>query len=1258
MRRLFASLRFARVALGCLAAAAAPCQSQSPPPTLRQATLWSVAPSGVPMTTNAERVFDVSAELRSSTVYDMSFDAQGIPWIGTEEGLYRYTGSQWRREALPEIVPQQTVRALLWARDGSLWGATRRGIFRRAPNGQTQFYDEQAGVVGGLAYSLIETRAIDGTWRIVAGLYDGPAYFDGTRFVLMKIPDAPPPRGVMVAETIGPDGTAALWSADAVGGVARFERGRWRTFGPRDGLDIDGAQAFTVSTTPGTAPLYVAGVRGVYAYTREGAVERFVRVPGSPQGAIRAAVVPTGARDHELWVGTGEGQLLRYRDGQWSEVPTRVAQRRGAVLLLRTVEGHGQGVSVYMSTRSGYLGRLQVGTALSIPSLPTDASRLTAALFAERAADGHDALWLIGDTRTVVYVHSDGRTTRYPVEASPDNRSMVFPSQIGRFPAVPPRRRSASMPRSATDGVMLAVQGGVPRRLTGRQFATIADGLAGARVQQMLRAELPDGTDRLVAATTRGLFFWTGSAWVRDATATRTLGDSVFVSAVATGREAGERVLYLGTPRGVLVQTATGTRLEPMPVATPTMRELRVLRLCSQGDGSVGSHVFALAQDRGVFWRPAGARAWQPLPTRLRRSMSDASGVDLLCLEKGRVLVATPTGLSLLETAADTAGWQVRAQVTDADGLPGSTINRAATSGTAGFVWVGTAFGIGLADLERAKQRIPPTLVVRVSSQAGLRSILPDSVVPAGDDDIEVDAALLTYHREEATRFKVRFRAESWREENAASGSDDSPPDEREWLASSTRNFLDLAPGRYVLAVWAYDWTGREYGPVVQRFTVLASVWRRWPALALYLIFASSLGGLAYRWRRRTLAEAERERRDTERQVAAERVHYEEQIREAQKLESLGTLAGGVAHDFNNLLGVIRGNAELARTALRKGRSGEDQLGAILDASDRARDIVRQILTFSRRSSPTRDFVNLPLLVRDLQPLLRRMVPRSVQLAFEGLDGVHVIRGDTTQLQQLLLNLVSNAEHAIRGRDRQVITITLGARTVASEAPVPNGDVVVLRVSDTGAGMSPEVRSRVFEPFFTTKPTGEGTGLGMAVVHGIVVSHGARAEVMSDVGAGTTFEILFPRVAVSTLFDEGLDPSMIDEVEPRVTPPMAIPAISSDGMAPSGGTLVVAGVAPETVRTPDGGVAVADDLPDRGGASILVVDDELAVAQVVAQALAQAGHAVQIFTKPEEALAAVRHASTAVDLLITDQTMPGLTGDQLAEAVHVLRPNV
>jgi CheY-like chemotaxis protein len=163
---------------------------------------------------------------------------------------------------------------------------------------------------------------------------------------------------------------------------------------------------------------------------------------------------------------------------------------------------------------------------------------------------------------------------------------------------------------------------------------------------------------------------------------------------------------------------------------------------------------------------------------------------------------------------------------------------------------------------------------------------------------------------------------------------------------------------------------------------------------------------------------------------------------------------------------------------------------------------------------------------------------------------------------------------------------------------------------------------------------------------------------MSDVGAGTTFEILFPRVAVSTLFDEGLDPSMIDEVEPRVTPPMAMPAISSDGMAPSGGTLVVAGVAPETVRTPDGGVEVTDDLPDRGGASILVVDDELAVAQVVAQALAQAGHAVQIFTNPEEALAAVRHASTAVDLLITDQTMPGLTGDQLAEAVHLLRPNV
>jgi signal transduction histidine kinase len=243
------------------------------------------------------------------------------------------------------------------------------------------------------------------------------------------------------------------------------------------------------------------------------------------------------------------------------------------------------------------------------------------------------------------------------------------------------------------------------------------------------------------------------------------------------------------------------------------------------------------------------------------------------------------------------------------------------------------------------------------------------------------------------------------------------------WKDFSQRFYNDVEPGRYVLQVQAFDWAGRPYGPMVFNFRVTPPWWRSWPALSAYALLLVGLFAAAFQWRVGVIRRGAALVVESERRAEAEKAFFEQQIREAQKLESLGTLAGGVAHDFNNLLGVIRGNAELARTATRKGRNADDNLGAILDASDRARDVVRQILTFSRRSSPTREYVDLSRLVVDLEPLLRRMVPRHVQVVIHGADTPHVLMGDPTQLQQLLLNLVSNAEYAMRGRADGVLTM-------------------------------------------------------------------------------------------------------------------------------------------------------------------------------------------------------------------------------------------
>ena len=376
------------------------------------------------------------------------------------------------------------------------------------------------------------------------------------------------------------------------------------------------------------------------------------------------------------------------------------------------------------------------------------------------------------------------------------------------------------------------------------------------------------------------------------------------------------------------------------------------------------------------------------------------------------------------------------------------------------------------------------------------------------------------------------------------------------------------------------------------------------------------------------------------RQAKAEKAWFEAQIREAQKLEALGTLAAGVAHDFNNLLGVIRGNAELAKSALRKGRSNEEHLGAILDASDRARDVVRQLLTFSRRSTPTREYVNLSRLVLDLQPLLRRMIPRTVRLVIEGAEQAQLMMGDPTQLQQLLLNLVSNAEYAMRDKTDGVLTITLSSRHMPDSASEPHGAVVVLQVRDTGDGMSVDVRNRMFEPFFTTKPTGEGTGLGMAVLHGIVVSHLGRAEVTGEIGQGTTFELRFPRAVIEGLWAEELDHDHDHDA------------------------MIAESLADVALSAAEDGSAMDHDAPDvlvqspYAGACVVVVDDEPGVARVVERALRHDGHVVHVFSQPEAALAFIQQQPSAVDLLLTDQTTPSMAGDRLAEAVHTLRPDL
>ena len=1294
-------------------------------------SMWSVVPAGQRLQVYAERRFDAASGLRASTVFTLQLDPTGIPWVGADDGLYVYAGGTWRQERLPGRFANQQVRSLLLQANGSRWVGTRRGLLHRPRDGAWQEFGETQGLAGAVVFSLAESRAVDGTPRVVAGTSRGVSYFNGSAFTPLPLPATMNPLGMMVAEATAPDGSAELWAASSLGGVARLHNGKWQLYAGAEGLVGPDVEFVLPVPGPNGGKIYTAGSAGVFVLDRSAGSTRFTPVPGSPRNAYRLESVTSAGDVPELWVGLMNGEVHRLREGRWRPLPTSISDRHGTITLLKSIAGHGGGTAVYASSRSGYLVRLSHGVAGALPLEDIATAGYVSAVFAERAPEGRDAVWVATNDRGLVNVSGSGVVQRVPFSGRSTNGPASF---IGRVSLAGP----SALPPS--DSTIVAIADSVPWRLRGTTFERFDAGLGEDRVVHLARITMPDGRNALIAGTLAGARLWTGSEWERVWP-----GITGLVSAVASGRAGEAPVVYLGGKHEVRVVSPGGTVVQPFPSNTMAGVGLGgVRRLCTSNVAGQ-SRVFALDNDHGVLWRTTTDTRWSPLPAQFARITSNLGVTDVACLADGQLAVSSFTGLAVFDLTAPTPDkWRVATQVSDADGLPANGVLAIAASATArNVVWVGTTFGLGIVDLSRASRLPPARLTMRIVAEQRRRMVGPGDVLGPDENDLHVEPMLLTYHREELTRFRVRLTGKAeWPSPTADVQND---PVEGEWLDIPNRYYHDLAPGSYELTVWAYDWAGREYGPVQRSFSVLTPNWRTWPARIIYALWVILLLTIAYRWRVRTirdnalqLLDSERRARDSEgrfraifeqaldghlllengkvqagnavaarlfgvpspsalegrmlselcsvppdksgaagsgectieanghaipvnftitdipsadrvlrhivmrdltevRKAEAERAWFQAQVREAQKLESLGTLAGGVAHDFNNLLGVIRGNAELARTALRRGRSNDDNLGAILDASDRARDIVRQILTFSRRSTPTREFVNLSRIVLDLQPLLRRMIPRTVQLVIEGADEAHLIMGDPTQLQQLLLNLVSNAEYAMRNTTNGLLTIALSARTVPEGQAAPTGNNVVLHVRDTGAGMSEEVRSRIFEPFFTTKPTGEGTGLGMAVVHGIVTSHAGRAEVLSAIDLGTTFEIRFPQAIIADLWDDDLDPTALldEEADERME---------------------LAGVV-EPDRSEEHPVDVLEVSP-YAGTTIVVVDDEPAVAHVVERALQHYGHVVHVFNNPEPALQFIREHPSSVDLLITDQTMPGMTGDLLAESVHALRSDL
>ena len=336
----------------------------------------------------------------------------------------------------------------------------------------------------------------------------------------------------------------------------------------------------------------------------------------------------------------------------------------------------------------------------------------------------------------------------------------------------------------------------------------------------------------------------------------------------------------------------------------------------------------------------------------------------------------------------------------------------------------------------------------------------------------------------------------------------------------------------------------------------------------------------------------------------------ESQLRQAQKMEAIGTLAGGIAHDFNNILTPILGYAELVQDHLPQDGDLWRQQQEIIKAGKRAKDLVGQILSFSRQTEHQLSPVSLSSLLKEVSKLLRASIPTTVEIRLTIDPGCGMIMADPTQLHQVIMNLCTNANHAMRPDggilDISLTQVSIAKDDVSKKMLLEPGPHLCLAISDTGCGMTKAVQDKIFEPYFTTKPKGEGTGLGLSVVHAIVRNHGGAITVYSEPGKGTTFHVYFP-----------------EQIE------VAAPEEREEAKAIPG-----------------------------GDERILVVDDEHEIVDLLKRLLEGLGYRVIPLCSSLDALQYFTEHHQDIDLVLTDMSMPHLSGTQLTGQIKMLRPDM
>jgi PAS domain S-box-containing protein len=344
-------------------------------------------------------------------------------------------------------------------------------------------------------------------------------------------------------------------------------------------------------------------------------------------------------------------------------------------------------------------------------------------------------------------------------------------------------------------------------------------------------------------------------------------------------------------------------------------------------------------------------------------------------------------------------------------------------------------------------------------------------------------------------------------------------------------------------------------------------------------------------------------------QAEKEKERLEAQLCQVHKMEAIGTMAGGIAHDFNNILSIIMSNADMALLDIPKDNPAMERIESILDSSYRAKDLVSQILSFTRQTNQKAKPINIIQATEESLKLLRSIIPTSVEIRKKFKLGEGVIVADPTQFNQLMINLCTNAVQAMHNNGVLEVSLTevnFTDQDLRNQLGKKSGEYIRLTLTDTGEGIDPAIIDRIFDPFYTTREVGQGTGVGLSLVHGIVASYSGFIKVDSELGKGSAFHVFFPK-AVEIPID--------DEIEDSRTLPT-------------------------------------------GNERILFVDDEKLLAKMSGVMLERLGYIVTILTRSNEALKTFKSQPDGFDLIITDMAMPDLTGKDLATELLKIRPDI